>query len=238
MRKCYKFIIDLFFPNRCPCCNKIIKWDKLICNECIGLFPVIDKEICYKCGKTNCICKSNLEYDYCFVSTYYEEIIKKGIINLKLENGINFAEFFSDSLSQLVTNNNLSEKIDFVTSVPMTKGKKNQRGYNQAEAISKFIAKRINKPILRDLLIKTDKELNQHNLSFLERKNSVKDAFKKHDKYYLTNKTILLCDDVITTGSTINECARVLKEAGAKSVVCAIIATTNIKKSVFNEKNL
>lgn len=235
MRSFFSFLLDLIFPNKCPCCNKIIKWNALICENCIEKFPVKEKNICIRCGKPNCICDSKPNYDYCITSTYYDGVIKKGIINFKLKNGTNFGDYFSRDLIHLLNENNLSKKIDVVTAVPMAKSKRKKRGYNQAEVLAKYIAKGINKPIVNNLLQKSDKTLTQHKLSYRERIKSVVGAFKENQKYDLNGKTVLLCDDVITSGATLNECSAMLKKLGAKSIICAVIATT--KKNIENFDN-
>lgn len=227
MKQLYKMLVDFIFPNRCPCCDKFIKWDKLICDDCISNFPVIEEKICIKCGKTTCICETKPHYDYCFAVTYYEGIIKEGIIKLKLKNGINFAEYFANQLSQILIENEVINTIDIVTAVPMAKKNKSERGYNQAEVLAKFISKEINKPFNNKILKKIKKDLSQHKLTYTERREAVKGAYDINFSNYIKGKTVLICDDVITSSATLNECSRILKQHGARKVICAVIATTN-----------
>ena len=226
-----KFIIDLLFPNRCPCCGKFIKWNKLICDNCIAQFPEVKDPICIKCGKVDCICHTNPQYEYCIVATYYDGVIKKGIVNFKLKNGVNFAEYFSKKLIYLLRKNNLCKNIDIVTAVPMARQKRIERGYNQSEVLAKYIARSLKKPLANNIIKKKNKKLTQHKLTYLERKEYVKGSFIAHESYNLKGKTVLLCDDVITSSATLNECAKMLKKLGAKEVICAVISSTNKKYS-------
>lgn len=223
-----KFLCDIIFPNRCPCCFKVIKWDRLMCDECIKNLPHIEYEICIGCGKVNCICTPNKQYEKCVSITYYEGIIRKGIINFKLKNAVNFAEYFAIKIAQKLKENNLVDNIDIVTCVPMSQAKRIKRGYNQAEVLGKYVAKLINKPFNASILIKTDKNLAQHNLSYNQRKKYVKNAFATND-ININDMNILICDDIITTGATLNECSRLLRDKGVKSVFASTIATTNKK---------
>lgn len=228
MTRLFRYILDIFYPNRCPCCMKVIKWDDLLCDGCIKKLEDISAELCPYCGKKQCICKNGLHYDRCISLCYYDGIVKDGIINLKLNNATNFAQYFAEKLCSHINEENLVDTIDFVTSVPMTDLKKARRGYNQAELFAKLTADILNKEYKGNVLIKTDKHLSQHTLSAHQRRESVKGAFAAND-INIKNSTVLLCDDIITTGSTLDECAILLKKMGVKTVICVTMATTLLK---------
>jgi ComF family protein len=109
----------------------------------------------------------------------------------------------------------------------MAKKNKSERGYNQAEVLAKFISKEINKPFNNKILKKIKKDLSQHKLTYTERREAVKGAYDINFSNYIKGKTVLICDDVITSSATLNECSRILKQHGARKVICAVIATTN-----------
>ena len=229
MNKLSKFILDIFFPNRCPFCDCFIKWNKLACDRCIDEISYIDDKVCGHCGKVPCICDIELFYEKCYAACYYEGIVKNGIINLKIKNAINTAEIFADILSVKILSDGI--KYDFILPVPMSKKKKSIRGYNQAEEIAKCIFSRTKIPVSNDFLYKNDSEIEQHTLSAEERAKNVKNEFGIKKNTNLKGKTIILCDDVITTGSTLNECARLVKNLGAKAVILAVGATTKLKNT-------
>lgn len=231
---CYKYFIDLIFPNRCPCCGKFIKYDELICKDCMDELPIMDKYICEKCGKPECICYKKLSYDRCYVTSFYEGKMRDGIINLKYKNAINLAEFFCPLIVKKIKQANLVSKIDIITGVPMTSSSLAVRQYNQANEIASIISQLINKPCSKKVLKKNFNNVSQHTLSSKDRHNATIGLYSLTNKVSVRGKTILLCDDVITTGSTLNECAKVLKQGGAEYVICVALATTDIKRAENN----
>lgn len=229
-----KYILDIFFPNRCPFCSKIIKWNELSCESCIDEIPFINTEHCKICGKDNCLCNEvKIYYDGCVSAVYYDGIIKKGIVNLKINKACNLADFFKDEIYKRLSETLSIDDIDFVTSVPMNKSAKRERGYNQAEIIAKKVSELVRKPVISDILIKSRNDIIQHELNRQDRENLIKGMYELNSNRVnnINGKVILLCDDVITTGSTLNECAKILKQNGAKAVYCATIASTRYKGS-------
>lgn len=235
MNKLYKFILDIIFPNRCPFCDKFIRWDKLACDDCIDHLAYADESFCSRCGKVQCICSRDLYYEKCYVACYYEGLARDGIINLKVKNAINAAEFFADILSTKINADKI--KYDMIIPVPMSKKKQAVRGYNQAEEIARFISKRTNIPVNNIILGKCDSNIEQHTLNAAEREENVKTEFKIKTNIDLHEKNIIICDDVITTGSTLNECAKLIKKLGANKVILAVGASTTLKFDKVLETN-
>ncbi len=226
-----KYVLDIFFPNRCPFCGKVIKWSDTCCRKCFDEIPFIVTEHCKKCGQEICICnKTNIYYDSCVSITDYSGIVREGIINFKLDKAVNLVDVFKDDIYKKLSDTIDINKIDVVTAVPMHRSTKRSRGYNQADIISKTVSKVINKPANSRLLIKQSGDIAQHKLTRLEREKAVKGLFSVNKKHIgeIDGKTILLCDDIITTGSTLNECARILKDNGARYVHCFTIASTSM----------
>ncbi len=226
-KKIYRFLIDIIYPNRCGCCNKIIKYNKLICDSCVKAMPFVDQQVCKKCGKVRCICDKNIYYDRCYTTAFYTDVARDGIIKLKYNHGINFAEYLCEIISDKIINTENMNEIDYIVSVPMYKSQKRQRIYNQSEIISKYMSKFLNKPVFDKILIKNKKNLSQHSLNYQDRLKNVKEVFSLNNKEDVKGKTIILCDDVLTTSATANECSKVLKDNGAKNVILVVLATTN-----------
>jgi competence protein ComFC len=118
-------------------------------------------------------------------------------------------------------------KIDLVTYVPSTRAKEIRRGYNQAELFGREIAKRIGKPAASTLR-RVKRTEDQNKLKLQKRKENVKDAFRALEEADLKNRKLLLVDDVYTTGSTSNECAKALRKAGAKQINVLTIARATL----------
>lgn len=226
-----KYILDIFFPNRCPFCGKVIKWNEPCCAKCESEIPFISTEYCKRCGQEICICNdTKIYYDGCVSIAYYRGVVREGIVNFKLDKAVNITDVFKDEIYKRISQMVEISNIDIVTSVPMHKLAKRKRGYNQSDVIAKTVSKIIkNKNCLR-ILSKTRNDIAQHELGRYERAEAVKGLFTIERKYIdeINKKTVLLCDDIITTGSTLNECSRVLKENGAKAVYCFTIASTQL----------
>lgn len=224
-----KYILDIFFPNRCPFCGRVISWKENCCQKCEDQIPYIIIEHCKKCGQENCICdETEIHYDGCVSITDYSGIVKDGIIKFKLDKAVNLVDVFKDYIYKKLSDITDVDDIDFVTAVPMHKSVKRGRGYNQADIISKTVSQVIDKPVNSKLLVKLNKDIKQHELNRFERAEAVKGLFLADEKHIddINGKVILLCDDIITTGSTLNECSRILKENGASKVYCFTIAST------------
>ena len=118
-------------------------------------------------------------------------------------------------------------KQDIVVPVPMGKKKQKRRGHNQAELFARCIGRYLEIPVKNDILYKYDTRDEQHSHSARERSERVKGLFytKNTD---LSGMRVIICDDVMTTGSTVNECARLLKAIGAESVIAAVCAVTRL----------
>ena len=208
-------ILDLIFPPVCGICNKEI--NTYLCGKC-------EKEI----NKITCVGENRYDNKYFSTHMYlfrYEGIIRSKIISYKFDDKPYLYKTFCEIF---VKNKKVCEFIknyDIIISVPMYKKKKNQRGYNQSELIAREIAKKIeNIEYRNDILIKIRNTAKQSSLNKEQRKENLKNAYVVNNNEYILNKNILIFDDIYTTGSTANECAKTLIEAGAKDVGILTIA--------------
>lgn len=229
-RSVMRFLLDLLYPNRCPCCNGFICWDALICTSCMQALHVSEDLFCPRCGKTysDCICSDDLPYDRAFAMSIYQKPARNGILSLKTGTNLNFGEYAGIYLADQIERQSLQESLDMIIPVPSTASKRRERGYNQAEVIGKALGKRIHVPIRTDILWKDKQGKQQHLLSAEERRKNIQ-QFQIHP-VDLTGYHIVLCDDVLTTGSTICRCASLLKQCGAEWVIVAVAATTEQKE--------
>ena len=208
-------ILDLIFPPVCGICNK--KINTYLCEKC-------EKEI----NKITCVGENRYDNKYFSTHMYlfkYEGIIRNKIISYKFNDKPYLYKTFCEIF---VKNKKVCEflkKYDIIISVPMYKKKKNQRGYNQSELIAKETAKKVeNIEYRNDILIKIRNTAKQSSLNKEQRKENLKNAYVVNNNEYILNKNILIFDDIYTTGSTANECAKTLIEAGAKDVGILTIA--------------
>lgn len=218
----YDYLIDFILPNRCSFCGKFTNWNEPVCKNCKDSILFSEHPIRQDENGVFTMCVSACEYD---------GTARDGILNLKYHNGINTAKHLSPHLCELLKVNIDLNRIDVVTCVPMTRKRLADTGYNHADVIGKLVAELIKKPYDRKLLRRISNAPIQHELSAAERRKAVKDTyFPANKKTSLNGKTVLLVDDIITTGSTLSECASVLKSMGAVEVYCCTLA-----KSLYNE---
>ena len=112
---------------------------------------------------------------------------------------------------------------DLLMPVPLHPARKRERGFNQSEILAEMVSERINVPLAKGILRRIKNTKDQTNLSAEQRRENVAGAFSVSHPERISGKRIILVDDVITTGATLKECAKVLKEAGAKRIVAATL---------------
>ena len=229
-------LIDFVFPNVCPCCNKSIENYKIFCTACFSKIKFIQGTICYRCGKklntnlteektlcANCLKKRPI-YDKARSVFEYNLPSKNMILKFKYTGKIEYVYPFVKLMQQ--AGKDLFKETDVIMPVPMHWKRRLTRGYNQAGLLAQELAKQIKCPYDDTTLTRFKHTKKQENKSLEERNKNVKDAFKITDTNKVKNKTILLIDDVLTTGATVNNCTKTLKKAGAKAVFVLTIAHT------------
>ncbi len=227
MKRIASQILNLFFPARCPVCNEIGQRHMHLCDECENSVSRITDR-CLGCGnsRTGCTCSKN-KFSLFLASPFlYENKLREAIHRFKFGGETDLAKFFGKETAECVAKEFGDVKFDIVTCVPQTKLKRRKRGYNQSALLAKEIAKQLSLPFDELLLIKTRETADQHDLKGKERIRNLKDAFAADKPDSVRDKTILLVDDIKTTGTTLNECRKTLLKAGASAVCCATIAVT------------
>jgi ComF family protein len=235
-----QYILDTIFPIKCLGCGKLssVKPDYL-CKPCLRKIPTKKIFECIGCkasvslGRTCLRCKRDTHIDQLLaIYDYSDPIIIKVIKTLKYRFVADIAQNLAFSIRKYVSWLNSEKKFNIldedpiIIPLPLHYRRLNWRGFNQAELIANFLAVGIQSDIKTDLLIRTSESRPQADIEEKEErlKNLKKNTFKITDKNEVRDRTIILVDDVCTTGATLNECARVLKEAGAKKVIGFVIA--------------
>lgn len=221
----------LFFPNRCEFCGEVIEFNETVCSACKDL-PEIKAPICESCGcsKSDCNCKKKKkEYKMIVAPYYYRDRAVIAIHSFKDSDMTFLAPRFCRDIAKCINEHYADIAFDAVAYVPMRKWNQLKRGYNQSEMLARGVSEIINVPVM-DLLAKTVRTRPQKRSTARERRANVFGAFDVIDTEYVKGKTILIIDDVKTTGSTLNECSKMLKIYGAKAVYCASLAIVNNKE--------
>lgn len=151
----------------------------------------------------------------------YEGSIRDKLLKYKFKDYSYLYNFFVEII---INNCNLKNNYDIILPVPIHKKRKAKRGYNQSELIAKEIAKKLNIEYCNKALIKSTNNVPQSTLTQYERQKNVLGIYEVINSQKIENKSILLVDDIYTTGSTVNECSRVLKQNGAKLIDVLTIA--------------
>lgn len=221
MKNFKRLILHLFFPNRCPVCGEIIGANAEFCTVCPEKFTIYQGNFCIEGA------------DGYSAAFEYNEAISPAIMLLK--DGIcgNASYALGASLARTIKKNDNYENIDAVIPVPMHIKDKLARGYNQAELIAREISALLDVQLYPKAVIKTVRTKQQKKLTAKERSANLRGAFTVKDTELIRGKSVLIIDDVCTTGSTFMELTKLLKSAGAVHVYCASCCKT----PAVHEKN-
>lgn len=206
-------VLSFLFPQKCIFCKK---YGEVICDKCIKRVEKYEtiKVIKYK----------NKNLDYLIYFFKYEKIIRKLILQYKFFNKPIISEMFSKIILKNEKICGILKFYDIIIPVPMHKYKKQCRGYNQTELFSKQIANKLCITYNENILVKVKNNVRQSSLNLENRENNVKNVFKIIDENEIKNKNVILVDDIYTTGATLEECTKELKDAGCKTVLGLVIA--------------
>lgn len=223
-----RFLLDIFFPNRCPFCGKFIVWNEFICGECEESVPKANGVICRKCGKRGCVCGESQDYDMAFAAFFFKEgPVRDAVYRFKHTGESNIAEYTAKDIAFCMKKENIP-KPDIVIPVPMGRMKQMKRGHNQAEILARCIGKHLDIPVDSRILFKHDSKGEQHYYGKEIRRQRAEELFYSQNAD-LTGMTVILCDDVMTTGATNRKCARLLKKLGAEKVISAVCAVRELE---------
>ena len=227
-----EFLKRIFYPDDFGCiiCSKRgvhrpLHANAVICDDCVKTMKHTGDIVCEKCGRRvgmeNSLCENCAKYEFEFdlaASAYcYEGAMRELIHKLKYSGEQWIADLMASTMCEILSQRGW--EIDIITFVPMYKLKQRARGYNQAELLAKGVAKSCGVEC-KEILKRSKNITPQSKLDKSERMENIKDAIVINDKLDidLDGKRVLVIDDILTTGSSLNECARVLKKMGATQV--------------------
>jgi len=208
-----------------------------ICSICKASIPVNEGESCLQCGEpidgdlpdsANHICGScrlNPPYfDETIFSLLYEEKTRELIHHFKFRNKPSIYIIFSRLISAVLHRKENIGEYDFLIPVPLYVTRLLKRGYNQSYLLAKGVAENFNIPLRADLVQRVRETKPQIELKRNERAKNIKGAFKVTSTDMVNGKNIILVDDIMTTGATLNEISRILKKSGAKRIASLVVA--------------
>lgn len=220
----------IFFPEKCPLCGETLKINESFCLCCGSEEVRLSDCCCEKCGKEEDMCSCDTPFttplSHITGAFSYDGIIRNKLLFFKFGARKNLYRYFGDCLAERVATVYAGIDFDAVTFVPSSEESLRERGYNPSQLIAERTAKKLFLPC-EDLLLKNKDTEKQHKLNAKERMTNIKGSVSPKGTPNLKGKTVLLCDDIKTTGATLGECADVLLNQGAKDVFCAAVAITS-----------
>lgn len=235
--------LDLIYPPRCPICDGVRFFDEPVCcSECGAKVIYVSEPFCMCCGRP----LSRDDREFCFDCSkkkrsyqnglalgVYEGALRESVIRCKFHGRQAYASWYAEELVKRQGDRLVSLRADAIVPVPMHPRKQNRRGYNQAACFGAELSKRIDVPLVRDVLLRTRFTEPQKELNDTARLQNLLDAFavsqtrlseyKKNHPF----ERVILVDDIYTTGSTMEACARLLRESGVTMIAPVTIAVAS-----------
>lgn len=225
----YGFLLDIFFPRLCQGCGQEGSY---LCLSCQGQLKTPPQR-CLVCGKPALLGKIHPECQnrkthlagLLVAADYHKKSVQSLIWNLKYQSASDITETLSLLLTDFLVSQDLLDYFaaGLVIPVPLHKKRLRLRGFNQADLLARHLASKLGLEF-RAILKKTRNTPRQVDLSRAERQQNVENSYFAPEHSSLRERKILLIDDVATTGATLNECARVLKERGASEIWALVVA--------------
>lgn len=224
---CYNRMLDLLFPRRCPVCAGIVMpKGALICADCIKKLSWVRRPTCKKCGKE--VISSTIEYcydcakhkrsfDYGLSLINYDGTAGRSMARIKYGNKREYLDFYAEAMFRKLGPRILSMKADVLVPVPVHPSRMKTRGFNQAEELSLRLSGKLMLPVNTSVLKRSKKTAPQKSLDPSGRLKNLEQAFLAA-RLPRNIRSVILVDDIYTTGSTVEACARALKKAGADHI--------------------
>lgn len=238
---CKRLLIDSFFPwNTCLVCGGKTLEKSCVCSQCSSKLSALPR--CKICGCffdvsyprehsmvcPGCVKESKKYVDAFYSALPYADKTRDYVLALKYHNKQNYAAPLANCLSEYLKEQEV--KADCVIAVPLHDKRFAERGYNQAELLAEKVAQNLDIPYIPRVLKRHKETKVQYLLSFNERKTNLADAFSidcNCDR--VKGKVVILIDDIMTSGTTVMNCAKVLKNLGVKEVYAAAVTSHVIK---------
>ena len=231
-KKLWRAVIQLLFPRRCPVCDRIVKPSgEKICLECLGKLKPIAAPWCLKCGKKMrregdfCgECRNGRLHFYTAARALYEySSAAASIYRFKYGGRREYGDFFGEEMTAFLGDFIRSAGAEGLIPIPLHAKRLRKRGYNQAEVLAKVLGEKMNLPVYDKIIVRVKNTAPLKNQNSKERQNNLKKAFLVRENDVKLN-TVILVDDIYTTGSTVDEAARVLLDSGVGKVYVVTLA--------------
>ena len=210
-------LLDLLFPPKCVFCGKVLsRGDEDWCGKCTETLPyALDGGF-----------QEGEYFDFCISPLYYKGVVRKSILRFKFGGAAAYADAYGKLLADCIREHP-GINYDIISWVPLSGKRERSRGYDQAMLLALATALELNDVAAETLKKPKDVQAQSELSGRVERSANISGAYIAPDPELIAGKCILLIDDIVTTGSTLSECAKVLLSAGASRVVCAALASAS-----------
>lgn len=210
----FSALLDILFPPRCVFCRKILPSGQgSVCPKCEAELPYTGNNSAQK-GDFFSVCVSPL---------YYEDEVRESLLRFKFKDATGYAGTYAKIIAECVSRE-LAGRYDYISWVPLSRKRYKERGYDQAMLIALAVALELDALAVGTLEKTVHVEKQSKMGSPEKRRANISGAYAVSDPELIEGKRILLIDDIITSGSTLSECARMLRAKGAAEVMCATVA--------------
>lgn len=210
----FSSLLDLLFPPKCVFCGRVLhSGDDSWCDKCTESLPYTLNN-----GKQN-----GIYYDFCISPLYYRNVVRKSILRYKFRGATGNANAYGKMLAECIRSDS-DAVYDIISWVPLSNKRKRSRGFDQAMLLALATALELDDVGIETLRKTRDVQAQSELGDAAERRANISGAYEVVDPEQINGKCILLIDDIVTTGSTLEECASVLISAGADRVICAALA--------------
>lgn len=221
-------LLDLLFPPKCPFCGRLLS-DSPICDACADALPWTDADIIPDNADSDSVPDNAADALVCVAPLYYEGAVRNALLAFKFEGKEASGDPFGRLVAQCASER-LSGMFDTVTFVPISRERRRKRGYNQSQRIAES-ACRLWGVRPEGLLVKTADNPPQSGIGgAAARRANVSGVYALAPGHSAVGRRVLLVDDIRTTGATLRECAKVLRDGGAASVCCVTVAEVRPRK--------
>ena len=231
LRKIKENILQLIFPRRCPVCDDIVRpYGEKICLKCLKKVKLLTPPWCMKCGKKlyqegeYCADCRKIQHKYIRGRALYEyDSVATSIYRMKYGDRQEYADFFGEEMACYLGSFIRDCTPDALIPIPLHRKRQNKRGYNQAQLLAEALGRCMGVPVRSDLLCRVKNTAPLKRQNPVERQNNLKKAFNIAQNDVKLD-TIIIIDDIYTTGCTIDEATEVLMQHGVKRVFYVTLA--------------
>lgn len=226
-------LLNLIYPNRCAACKELLEHPRVICDRCRGELERLKisnyPEVCLRCHRPEgCICDFFEQISGVISPFAYEGRARSMVVYAKTQDSPPLFAYMGSKMAQLLESGDLGQ-FTAVTYVPASVASLRVRGFNQTQSLAEAVSRQLKLPLLAPPIMRLDESLPQHLLAAGERRSNAQSSYRLIDMPPQLMGRILLVDDVVTTGATLEQCASLLLAAGAEQVYGLCFATALLR---------